>query len=146
MASELIPPRSTVLRRDQLAQFLPTQELIRAFEDLATDASQTAPANEAEILSIARRALALAGYALASIDALAGAEESFPTPGPRGDVGPAGAAFVLFSEECAQDDPPLPQTAPAPVPVGGSRATDAWRTNLIAALVARGIITDTSTA
>jgi hypothetical protein len=34
----------------------------------------------------------------------------------------------------------------SPIAVTGSRATDAWRTNLIAALVAKGIITDTSSA
>lgn len=146
MASELTPPRTILLRRDQLAKFLPTQELIRAFEDLALDATQTVPANEIEILTIAKLALAIAGHALATAPDAGSGEECFPIPGPRGDVGPAGAAFVLFAEEGPQEDVPAAQARPAPIPVGGSRATDAWRTNLIAALVAQGIITDTSTA
>lgn len=143
MAGDLTPPRSARLTRQQLAQFLPNQELIRAFEALSLDVTETAPGNDLEIIGIARLALALAGQALAMAEA--GAEDQLIIPGPRGADGAAGLA-VAFMHEPESIDEPMPVAARIGAPVvGGSRVTDAWRTALIAALVAQGLITDTST-
>lgn len=144
MAAEITPPRSIQLTRQQLAQFLPNSELIRAFEALSMDVSTSIPANEIEILSVAKLALALAGQAIALAEGGA-QEEPLLIPGRDGAAGLAGAPGAVFVQDDAAQDSSIPHAAPAAIPVGGSRATDAWRLAIIAALVSRGIIVDAST-
>lgn len=135
--------RSTGLTRNQLAQFLKTPELIRAFEELQGDVTGILPANEAEITRLARMALALAAQALMLADSVQ-PEDPMLIPGPRGSDGMPGVTLALLAES-ESEEPPIRQAVPAAVPVTGSRATDAWRTSLMTALVSRGILIDGST-
>lgn len=132
------------LTRQQLSTFLKTPELIRAFENLSEDVAVVTPENQDEISRIAQLALALAAQAMMLVESMQ-PEDPQVIPGPAGVDGAAGLALA-FLNDFEADNEMIPRNDPAPIEVGGSRATDAWRIALIAALVSRGIITDTSVA
>lgn len=130
--------------RQQLAQFLKTPELIKAFESLSTDVAVILPANEAEITRTARMALALAAQALIQSTDIP-VEDAQIVPGPRGPAGADGITRFLV-EPAPDDDLPMMRGNSQAVPVTGSRASGAALVSLLAALVAQGVIVDNTTA
>lgn len=102
-----------LLTRQQLAQFLKNPEIIRAFENLTRDVGEVLPANEAEIIRIARLALALSAQALMFADREP--EEQVAIPGPRGIDGQDGKLMIWF-----EDGEPGEQGFPGPQGAAGS--------------------------
>lgn len=105
--------RNNPLTRNQLAQFLKSPELIRAFEQLSSDVAVILPANEAEIFRIANMALALAAQALMMADR-GEPEEPMMIPGPKGDPGPSAQQMALLFEGETPPDIPIERNTPDP--------------------------------